>query len=150
MTPDDVVRQLPNYRRIEIWVAAGALLFLLVLLEAMRRRRLKERYSLLWFVAVVLVFVLTVKREWLDGMSFVLGIHHAPSALLLVLLGVAMAMLFHFSLVLSQLLDDRKTLSQQVGMLDARCRALSAELAALRGACADPDDGADEVGGERP
>ena len=125
------MRQLPNYRRIEVWVAVGALVFMLLLIEAIRRRRLKERYALLWVLTVIVVVVLTLKREWLDGMSFALGIHHAPSALLLVLVGFAMVMLFHFSTVLSRLLDDRNKLAQQVGILDARCRALALEVAAL-------------------
>ena len=132
MTPEDVVSQLPNQRRIEVWVAVGALMFLLLLIEAIRRRRLKERYALLWVLTVIVVGVLTVKRGWLEGMSFALGIHHTPSALLLVLVGFAMVILFHFSTVLSRLLDDRNTLAQQVGILDARCRALTIEVAALR------------------
>jgi len=132
VTPEDVARQLPNYRRIEVWVAIGALVFLLLLAEAIRRRRLKERYALLWVPTVIVVVVLTVKREWLESMSFGLGIYHAPSALLLVLVGFAMVSLFHFSMVLSRLLDDRNTLAQQLGILDARCRALGVEVAALR------------------
>ena len=132
MTPEDVVSQLPNYRRIEVWVAVGALVFVLLLIEAIRRRRLKERYALLWVLTVIVVGVLTVKREWLDGISFALGVHHTPSALLLVLVGFALVILFHFSTVLSRLLDDRNTLAQQVGILDAHCRALTIEVAALR------------------
>ena len=132
MNPENVVSQLPNYRRIEVWVGIGAAVFVLLLIEAIRRRRLKERYALLWFLTVIVVGVLTVERQWLEGMSFTLGIHHTPSALLLVLMGFAMVILFHFSTVLSRLLDDRTRLAQQVGLLDARCRALTTEVAALR------------------
>jgi len=132
VSADDLASQLPNFRRIEIWVAVGAVLFLLVLVEAIRRRRLKERYALLWFPTAVVVIILTVKREWLEELSFTLGIHHAPSALLLVLVGFAMLILFHFSTVLSRLLDDRTALAQRIGLLDARCRALQLEVTRLR------------------
>ncbi len=148
MTADDVASQLPNYRRIEIWVAVGAVLFLLVLIEAIRRRRLKERYALLWFPTAVVVIILTVKREWLEGLSYTLGIHHAPSALLLVLVGFAMLILFHFSTVLSGLLDDRTALAQRVALLDARCRALQQEVAKLQTGEGDPTSEAGEEVGE--
>ncbi len=132
MTPEDAVSQLPNYRRIEIWVAVGAILFIVLLIEAIRRRRLKERYALLWFPLVAAVIVLTVKRDWLEALSFTLGVHHVPSALLLVLVGLVMVILFHFSTVVSGLLDDRNVLAQRLGILDARCQALKLEVADLR------------------
>ena len=80
--PDSAIAQLPNYRRIELWVAVGAILFLFVVVETVRRRRLKERYSLLWFATIIGVTVLTVQRPWLDEFSYALGIHHAPVFLL--------------------------------------------------------------------
>ncbi len=144
MTPEDAVSQLPNYRRIETWVAVGALVFIVLLVEAIRRRRLKERYALLWFPAVAAVIILTLRREWLEGVSFTLGIHHAPSALLLVLVGFVMLILFHFSTVLSGLLDDRNVLAQRVGILDARCRALKLEVAEMRAVGAPPEGGSEE------
>lgn len=138
MTPEEAASQLPNYRRIELWVAIGVVVFLGMLIEAIRRRRLKERYALLWFPLVIAIIVFTVKREWLEGFSFALGVHHAPSALLLALMGLALVILFHYSLVLSQLLDDRTAMAQRIGLLDARCRALELEVQRQRGGEEEP------------
>jgi hypothetical protein len=134
VTPELAAADLPNHRWIEIWVAIAALVFLAVLVESIRRHRLKERYSLLWFASLIGIGLLTAKREWLEALSYALGIHHTPSALLLVLSGVMMVILFHFSTVISRLLADRNALAQRVGLLDARFRALERELAASRDA----------------
>ena len=139
MSPDVAASQLPNYRRIEVWAAVAVLVFLFVLVESIRRHRLKERYSLLWFATLIGIGVLTVKREWLESLSHGLGIYHAPSALLLVLIGFMMLILFHFSTVISRLLSDRTALAQRVGLLDARYRALERQLAAMQVASADPE-----------
>lgn len=143
MTPEAMAEQLPNYRRIELWAALAALMFLVLIIETIRRHRLKERYSLLWFATIIAVIVLTVRREWLDEISYGLGIHHAPSALLLIWVGFMMLMLFHFSTVISRLLNDRNALAQRVGILDARYRLLKRQLSELRAEASATDDGSE-------
>ena len=58
---------------------SGTLLVLVVVIELIRRGRLKERYSLLWLFAGVILLVLSSSRSLLEFFSHLVGIYYAPS-----------------------------------------------------------------------
>ena len=66
------------------------------------------------------------------------GIVYAPSALFAVAFGFILALLLHFSLVISRLADQNKVLAQRMGMLQERVAALEAEAGRVAEADSDP------------
>jgi hypothetical protein len=117
-----------------ILVTAG--LFALVF-ELVRRRRLLERYALLWLFASVILLGLSIWRGLLEELAGAVGIFYAPSALFAVAFGFVLVLLLHFSLVISRLAEQSKVLAQRVGMLQH-------EVDELRGRLATADAGAEE------
>ena len=97
-----------------IVVTAG--LFVLVF-ELVRRRRLLERYALLWLFASAILLGLSVWRGLLEDLAGLVGIFYAPSALFAVAFGFVLVMLLHFSLVISRLSEQSKVLAQRIGSL---------------------------------
>ena len=110
-------------------VAATAGLFAIVF-ELVRRRRLMERYALLWLFSTTVLLGLAVWKELLERVASAIGIYYAPSALFVVAFGFVLAMLLHFSLVISRLADQSKVLAQRVGILQQRIEMLEARTAA--------------------
>ena len=102
-------------------IVAG--IFLGVVLELVRRRRLVERYALLWMTAAVAMLVLAVWRDGLNTLADAVGVHSPPNALFLVALGVVFILLLHFSVATSRLSEETKILAQEVARLDAEARA---------------------------
>lgn len=98
-------------------ILAMALLFVLVF-ELVRRRRLMERYALLWLFSAATLLTLAIWRDLLEVFANAVGIFYAPSALFAVALGFILTLLLHFSLVISRLADQSKVLAQRVGMLE--------------------------------
>lgn len=119
---------------VAIIVTAG--LFFLVF-ELVRRRRLMERYALLWLFATAILLGLAVWRGLLERISGAVGIAYAPSALFAVAFGFVLMLLLHFSLVISRLADQNKVLAQKLGLLQERVAQLEAEAGV--GAEADPE-----------
>ena len=109
-----------------ILVTAG--LFVLVF-ELVRRRRLLERYALLWLFASVILLGLSIWRGLLEDLAAAVGIFYAPSALFAVAFGFVLILLLHFSLVISRLAEQTKVLAQRVGMLQHEVDDLQARLA---------------------
>ena len=99
-------------------LATGGL-FLLVF-ELVRRRRLMERYALLWLFSTVVLLGLAVWKQLLEEVARAIGIFYAPSAQFVVAFGFILAILLHFSLVISRLADQTKVLAQRVGLLQQR------------------------------
>jgi hypothetical protein len=103
-------------------LAAGVLL--LVVLELVRRRRLLERYALLWLGAATVVLVLAGWSNALERLARALGIVDAPNALFFVALGFIVVLLLHFSAAVSRLSDQSKVLAQRLAIMEQRMRAL--------------------------
>jgi hypothetical protein len=101
-------------------LATGALL--LIVLELVRRRRLAERYALLWLMSAVVLLVLAAWRGALSAVASLIGIASPPNALFFLAFATILIVLLHFSVVISRLSDQTKVLAQRVAMLDQRLR----------------------------
>ncbi len=113
---------------VAILVTGG--LFVLVF-ELVRRRRLMERYALLWLFAAATLLGLAVWRNLLETIASAVGIFYAPSALFVIAFGFVLIMLLHFSLVTSRLADQNKVLAQRLGLLQQRLDELEGRQAEL-------------------
>ena len=123
----------PDYRfRIEFWAIVGCGILFTALVELVRRNRLKERYSFLWFLTASVLLVFTLRRDWLESLARLVGVYYAPTALFLLLVFFMLLILIHFSMVISGLIQDKQALTQSLGILESRVRALEGELHAGR------------------
>jgi hypothetical protein len=98
-------------------VIAVTLGLLLLVFELVRRKRLSERYAILWLLAATTLFVLAVWKGLLTSLSHHVGIAYPPSALFAVAIGLITMILLHFSLAVSRLSDQNKVLAQRLGLL---------------------------------
>jgi hypothetical protein len=103
--------------RIQIVSILVGLALLAVIFQLIRKNRLQEKYSLLWIVSVLIVLILSVWRDLLATFSNLVGIFYAPSAIFLVALFCGMIIALHFSVVISDLSRQNKTLAQEIALL---------------------------------
>jgi hypothetical protein len=108
--------------RIQILAIAASGLLLLIVLELVRRRRLHERYALLWLVCTVVLLGLASWRDALAKVAGLVGIAYPPNALFFLAFAAILVVLLHFSVVISRLSDQTKVLAQRLAMLDERLR----------------------------
>jgi hypothetical protein len=108
--------------RLQIVAITAAAGLLVVLLELVRRRRLLERYALLWLLSAFVLLLLSAWGDLLEHVSRAIGIHYAPSALFVIAFGFVLMLLLHFSLVVSRLADQSKVLAQRLALLEQRQR----------------------------
>jgi len=116
--------------RVQIVSILGAFGLLLVVLEMVRRRRLLERYALLWLFAALIILGLAIWRGALERVASAVGIYSPPNALFFIALGFVLVLLLHFSAAVSRLSDQSKVLAQRQAILEQRVRRLQREQAA--------------------
>lgn len=104
--------------RIQIVSILAALGLFMVVFEMVRRRRLLERYALLWLFSALALLGLAVWRDLLEEVAAAVGIYSPPNALFLIAFGFVLVLLLHFSLAVSRLTDQTKVLAQRVAMLE--------------------------------
>jgi hypothetical protein len=118
--------------RIQIVAVLGAAALLLIVLELVRRRRLMERYALLWLLSAVVILGLAVWQDALERLASAMGIVDAPNALFFVAVGFILLLLLHFSAAMSRLADQSKVIAQRHAILEQRVRELEGARAETR------------------
>ena len=81
MTPLEEVES-DSAHRLTIVAAIASVLLILVVLELIRSRRLRERYALLWLLTGVVLLALSVWRCGLNTIAGWVGIETYPPAVL--------------------------------------------------------------------
>ena len=107
--------------RVSILGAAASLLLILVVLELVRGRRLKERYALLWLATGAVLLVLSIWRDGLNTLAGWFGVTGYPPAVLFAVATLfILLVLLHYSTVISKLTDDNVELAQRIALLEQR------------------------------
>jgi hypothetical protein len=104
--------------RVSVVAAVAALILLAVILELIRSRRLQERYAILWLLTGGTMFVLAIWRDGLARIADLAGIAYPPSALFVLVSLFILAVLLHYSTVISSLSDQNKILAQRLALLE--------------------------------
>ena len=115
-------------------VAISATLMFAVL-ELVRRRKLSDEYSLIWFVCAAALLVFSAWRDALHLAARLLGIHYPPAVLILVLVFFVFVVSLYFSVVVSRQRQQIEHLVEELALLDARVRELHNRIGAVS-----PDD----------
>lgn len=120
--------------RVKIVAILSSVSLLFIVIELVRRKRLKEEYSLLWLLTTFALFILAFWRGLLDVLAKLLGIFYPPTALFVVGFGFMLLILLHFSTVISKLSTENKVLTQRLGVLSWRVKELEKSLLKATGA----------------
>ncbi|MGW4488608.1 DUF2304 domain-containing protein [Amycolatopsis sp. NPDC004368] len=121
-----------------------ACLVLFVVIEMMRRRKLREKYAGVWLIVAVGVVVLAVIPQAAEFLARITGVQ-TPSNFVFLLAGVVLALVaLHLSTEVGHLEEEVRTSVEETALL--RCeledtkRELEARIEALEAKTATPDD----------
>jgi hypothetical protein len=104
--------------------AIASFTLVLIVLELIRSRRLRERYALLWLVTGLTLTALSAWRGGLNTIAGWFGIRSYPPAVLFAVgLLFILAVLLHYSTVISRLSDQNVVLAQRLALLEQELRA---------------------------
>ena len=87
------------------------LLFLVLYLVWMKKLRLQ--YALLWLLTFVVMVLFTCFPYILDRVAPLVGIYYSPTLLFLVAFLFLLVIMLHYSVVISTLFENNKTLVQK-------------------------------------
>ncbi|MCZ6702379.1 MAG: DUF2304 family protein [Ignavibacteria bacterium] len=90
-------------------------LFLFVL-NLIRKRHLKIEHSVLWLVVSVTILVASIWQNLADQVALFLGIEYPPALFLSMAIFFSLVILMHFSIELSRLKDQNKTITQELAL----------------------------------
>jgi hypothetical protein len=109
---------------VQLFAALASVVLLGIVIELIRSRRLRERYALLWLATAGVILVFAAWRSGLHRLSDVLGVAYPPNALFVLAMLFVLALLLHFSTVISKLSDRTTLLTQRLALMEDRLREL--------------------------
>ena len=97
----------------------ASVLLVLVVLELIRKRRLRERYALLWLATGLVLLVLSAWRDGLNTIADWVGVTGYPPAVLFAVATLfILLVLLDYSTVISKLADQNTILAQRLALLE--------------------------------
>ena len=99
-----------------------AIVLLATILELVRRRKLREKYAVVWVATGVTILPLAAFPRVLDGVALSLGILSGTSLVLFLAVAFLLLLAMHLSWELSQLEEETRTLSEEVALIRAELR----------------------------
>ncbi|NYF11536.1 hypothetical protein HDC94_002692 [Leifsonia sp. AK011] len=107
-----------------IFGIVSALLILVVVIEMLRRGRLRERHAVWWVIAGVLALIAGVFPSTLAWAARAVGIEVPTNLLFFVSIGILFFVALQTSAELTRLEAKTRTLAEQVALLELRIREL--------------------------
>jgi hypothetical protein len=98
----------------------GSIILLLIILELVRRKYLRERYSLIWIATGTLFLLLSIRAEILSRISHFLGFSIPSNALFFFGILFLLLIVLGLSVITSRLAEKNKILTQEVVLLKKR------------------------------
>ena len=108
----------------QIFALFVSLAVFVVIVDMVRKRRLREEYSVLWLSTSVVMFVLVFRYEWLVSLTDLIGAGLPTTTLFLCSIIFLMLLSVQFCIKISRLTDQVKNLSQDNALMKTELESL--------------------------
>jgi hypothetical protein len=115
-----------------VFTLVAALLAVGVVIERLRRRRLRERHAVWWLVAGIVALVISVFPPLLSGVARFLGVQEPLNLAFFASIVVIFLVCVQFSAELTDLEDKVRRLAEESAMTDLRLHDLERDALASR------------------
>lgn len=105
---------------IQIFSIIFSIFLLVLIVYLIRKKKVREEYAILWIAIFTMFLVLSAFRGLIDKFSSLLGIQYQPAALFLILFACLFLLVFHFSIVISDMKKKMNALAMTVSILEER------------------------------
>src|SRR3989338_10011355 len=109
--------------RIQFLALVGSVILLGIIVNLIRREKLKEGNSIIWFLVGLAMVTFSALAGLLDVFARSVGISYSPAALFLILISGLLLLSIHFSVMVSKHDQRYRELAQEHALLRARLEA---------------------------
>jgi len=114
-------------QRLQMVALIAGILFLVMMIDLIRKNRVTVKYALLWLLSGVIMIVLAVFPHLLDLLAGLIGVYSPVNALFAILLCCGLVLMISFSVIMSGNKKAIVKLTQEISLLENRIRKLEEE-----------------------
>lgn len=113
--------------RAQILVISIAAIFLILILQLVRKQKLEIRYAFLWILLSISIFIMGCFPQLITVISRLCGIQTPVNMLFFIGICFLLVIIFSLSTALSRNSEKLKQLTQEIGLLEERLRNVQSE-----------------------
>lgn len=110
--------------RLKVSLLAAVLVFFIIVLSMLKRRRLALKYTLLWLLTGVVMLIFVVFPELLQSLASFIGAQTLMNTLYLLIIGFILVLLMMLTSIVSKQTERIAFLAQANAILEKRVREL--------------------------
>lgn len=110
--------------RLKVSLLAAVLVFFIIVLSMLKRRRLALKYTLLWLLTGVVMLIFVVLPELLQSLAGFIGAQTLMNTLYLLIIGFILVLLMMLTSIVSKQTERIAFLAQANAILEKRVREL--------------------------
>lgn len=110
--------------RLKVSLLAAVLVFFIIVLSMLKRRRLTLKYTLLWLLTGVVMLIFVVFPELLQSLAGFIGAQTLMNTLYLLIIGFILVLLMMLTSIVSKQTERIAFLAQANAILEKRVREL--------------------------
>ena len=114
-------------QRLQMVALIAGILFLVMMIDLIRKNRVTVKYALLWLLSGVIMIALAVFPQLLDLLAGLIGVYSPVNALFAILLCCGLVLMISFSVIMSGNKKAIVKLTQEISLLENRIRKLEEE-----------------------
>ena len=115
--------------RLKWFALIAGILFLVMMIELIRKKKVMLKYALLWLLSGVVMLVLAIFPQLLDMLAGLIGVYDPVNALFAILLCCGLMLMISFSVIVSGNKKAIVKLTQEISLLENRIRELEGKTA---------------------
>jgi len=119
--------------QIQLMAIVASCVILIVVMDLIRREKLRARYSLFWLLAGFIFLIFSLWGNLLDLVARVIGIYSPANALFFIGFAGTVVILLYFSVIISGLSLENKKLIEKLSILSWRIEELEKRAKPLKG-----------------
>ena len=117
-------------QRLQWFALVIGILFLVMMIELIRKNRVALKYALLWLFSGAVMLLLAIFPRLLDRLARLIGVYNPVNALFAIMLCCGLILMISFSVIMSGNKKAVVRLTQEISLLENRIRELEGKTAA--------------------
>src|SRR4030042_58462 len=106
--------------KIQIFISGVSLFLFVITIGLIKKRVLKEEYSVIWIIAETVLFIFGAFPRILTFVAGLFGIYYLTAIFIIAFLFL-LVIAFYYSIILSRLSETNRALVQEIGLLKLQC-----------------------------
>ena len=106
------------YNFFKIFLLICGILFDIIIIRLLIKKKINEKDSIIWFIFIILIFILSAFPQLLEGIAMAVGIDYPPALLFLFSILVMLYLLLNNYIEINVLREQVRELAQQISLIN--------------------------------